>query len=78
MKKIILLILIIPLFLAGCTDSSQSTYSSYPNYNSATESSTTPVNDGCCKHCTTGQACGDSCISRSYTCHKPPGCACDY
>ncbi len=31
----------------------------------------------CCKVCTTGKACGDSCISRSYTCHKGPGCACD-
>ena len=31
----------------------------------------------CCKTCTTGKACGDSCISRSYTCHKAPGCACD-
>jgi hypothetical protein len=35
------------------------------------------VNTSCCKVCTTGQACGDSCISRSYTCHKGPGCACD-
>ena len=32
---------------------------------------------GCCKICTKGQACGDSCISRSKTCHKGPGCACD-
>jgi hypothetical protein len=32
----------------------------------------------CCKHCSKGKACGDSCISRSYTCHKAPGCACDY
>lgn len=32
---------------------------------------------GCCKICTTGKACGNSCISRSYTCHKPKGCACD-
>lgn len=31
----------------------------------------------CCKMCSTGKACGDSCISRSYTCHKAPGCACD-
>ena len=31
---------------------------------------------GCCKHCTSGQPCGDSCISSSYTCHQPPGCAC--
>lgn len=31
----------------------------------------------CCRYCSTGQACGDSCISRRYTCHKAPGCACD-
>lgn len=31
----------------------------------------------CCKYCSAGKACGDSCISRSYTCHKGPGCACD-
>jgi hypothetical protein len=31
----------------------------------------------CCKICTTGKACGNSCISRSYTCHQPPGCACN-
>ncbi len=32
--------------------------------------------DLCCKHCTRGQPCGDSCISSSYTCHQPKGCAC--
>lgn len=31
----------------------------------------------CCKICTTGKACGDTCISRSYTCRKGPGCACN-
>ena len=31
----------------------------------------------CCKICNKGKACGNSCISRSYTCHKPPGCACN-
>ena len=31
----------------------------------------------CCKTCHKGKACGDSCISRNCTCHKPPGCACD-
>ncbi|SEL27645.1 hypothetical protein SAMN04488032_1163 [Pacificibacter marinus] len=31
----------------------------------------------CCKVCKKGKACGDSCISRSYTCHKGVGCACD-
>lgn len=32
---------------------------------------------GCCKVCSKWKACGDSCISRDYTCHKGPGCACD-
>jgi len=31
----------------------------------------------CCKICKKGKACGDSCISKSYTCRKPAGCACD-
>jgi hypothetical protein len=36
-----------------------------------------PPARSCCKICTTGKACGNSCISRSYICHQPPGCACD-
>src|SRR5690349_10060798 len=32
--------------------------------------------DSCCKHCTKGQPCGNSCISTKYKCHQPPGCAC--
>ena len=33
--------------------------------------------DGCCKHCgSDSQPCGNSCISLSYTCSKPAGCAC--
>jgi hypothetical protein len=31
----------------------------------------------CCKTCRKGKACGDSYISRTMTCRKPPGCACD-
>ena len=31
----------------------------------------------CCRVCRTGKACGDSCISRSYTCRKGAGCACN-
>ncbi|MDB4962548.1 MAG: hypothetical protein JWP01_2547, partial [Myxococcales bacterium] len=30
----------------------------------------------CCKVCSSGCACGDSCISCSKTCHKGRGCAC--
>lgn len=43
-----------------------------PTYSPPTYNTTT-----CCKVCTKGKACGDSCINRNYTCHKPPGCACD-
>ena len=31
----------------------------------------------CCRVCTKGKACGNSCINRNYTCTKPPGCACN-
>lgn len=31
----------------------------------------------CCKTCTTGKACGNSCIAKDKTCHKGKGCACD-
>src|SRR5262249_23405935 len=40
-----------------------------------TTSTTPPV--VCCKICTTGKACGDTCISATETCHVGPGCACD-
>ncbi len=35
------------------------------------------INAACCKVCIKGKACGNSCIKRTYTCTKPPGCACD-
>ncbi len=31
---------------------------------------------GCCRYCTNSQPCGDSCIPKTDTCHKAPGCAC--
>lgn len=36
-----------------------------------------PVAAECCKMCSKGKACGDSCIKRTYNCTKDPGCACD-
>lgn len=32
---------------------------------------------GCCRVCSAGKACGDSCIARDKICHKGKGCACD-
>ena len=37
----------------------------------------TEVQKTCCKICRKGKACGNSCIRRTYTCRKQPGCACD-
>ena len=31
----------------------------------------------CCKICSKGKACGDTCIARDRTCHVGPGCACN-
>jgi hypothetical protein len=31
----------------------------------------------CCKICTSGKACGDSCIAAGSTCHAGAGCACN-
>jgi hypothetical protein len=36
-----------------------------------------PSGGYCCKVCHKGCACGNTCISCSYTCHVGPGCACD-
>jgi len=37
----------------------------------------TPPAQSCCKICSVGKACGNTCISRDKTCHVGPGCACD-
>lgn len=31
----------------------------------------------CCKYCVKGKACGNTCISRRYTCRVGRGCACN-
>ena len=36
-----------------------------------------PIAQACCKICTTGKACGDTCIAREKICHVGPGCACN-
>jgi hypothetical protein len=35
-----------------------------------------PAPRGCCRYCTTGQPCGNSCIAAHLTCRVGPGCAC--
>jgi hypothetical protein len=47
-----------------------------PTQNNQSQPTLSSGNQGCCKVCTSSKACGDSCISKSKTCTKPPGCAC--
>ena len=35
------------------------------------------IDSSCCKYCTIGKACGDSCINVNYECYKGKGCACN-
>ncbi len=35
------------------------------------------TDSGCCRICTTGKACGDSCIAQNETCRVGSGCACN-
>lgn len=42
-----------------------------------TECVTAKPASGCCKICTKGKACGNTCIARWKTCHVGPGCACN-
>jgi hypothetical protein len=36
----------------------------------------TPPPSTCCKICTTGKPCGNTCININFTCNVGPGCAC--
>lgn len=35
------------------------------------------ITQACCKICTVGKACGNTCISKDKICHVGPGCACN-
>jgi len=43
----------------------------------STSSTATTNTFACCKICTVGKACGNTCISKDDICHIGPGCACD-
>lgn len=52
------------------------TFTQRPTYTYAPVIPPAPTARYCCRYCSKGKPCGDSCINRSYTCHQPPGCAC--
>jgi hypothetical protein len=46
-------------------------------FDAALEADACTPSDQCCKICSRGKACGNTCISRAYECHKGRGCACN-
>lgn len=64
---------------AGATDdgAESDTSDSEESSGDSSDGSSDDGADECCKVCTTGRACGDSCIQATKTCHVGPGCACD-
>ncbi|KAA2317161.1 hypothetical protein E0K93_02315 [Puniceibacterium sp. HSS470] len=71
--------LIIVLAAGGSGACPQSTWHVAPTFQQRLEQlgAGGPMLASCCKICRKGKACGNSCISASYACHKGPGCACD-
>jgi len=37
---------------------------------------TPATSSGCCRYCTRGKPCGDTCIAAHLNCDRGPGCAC--
>jgi len=48
----------------------------YARDTAAAEAPRPVTSPSCCRVCSTGKPCGNSCISRDKQCHQPPGCAC--
>jgi hypothetical protein len=42
-----------------------------------TQPTAVATQQACCKICSAGKACGNTCIARDKICHVGPGCACD-
>jgi hypothetical protein len=67
-------------FMLGMATASLGYSASDPGGGSARDASTREAQASpmaCCKVCTKGKACGNSCIAKDKKCHQPPGCACD-
>ena len=70
--------LILALFsIVACSASAADFTSAEELFRSIQKSQKRAPDQVCCRVCTKGKACGNSCISVRFTCHKPPGCACN-
>ncbi|UXP32849.1 hypothetical protein N6H18_02605 [Reichenbachiella agarivorans] len=74
-KKLALLVIVMGMSFGGFSVYNQSLAETDQEIECIDEAES--ENMDCCKTCKKGKACGDSCIKKEYTCHKPKGCACD-
>ena len=71
-----MVIVVLALFAVGAADRTRTPGSTWSEAPPSETLQCIPA-DQCCKVCDKGQACGNSCISRKYNCHKGRGCACN-
>jgi hypothetical protein len=77
-RNLLCLTLLLPIaVLAGATPRTPIPAPDTPQFCSTVEVGTGTTAQKCCKVCTKGKACGDSCIARDKVCHKGAGCACN-
>jgi hypothetical protein len=62
--------------LTPATQAREAVVAATPNTSSATPLACIPAAQ-CCKVCSAGKACGNTCINANYNCHKGRGCACN-
>jgi hypothetical protein len=70
-------ILALVLFSAHASASPLAGANSFTLHLQSIDSSFFRVQQRCCKICSKGKACGDSCISATKTCRAGLGCACN-
>jgi hypothetical protein len=67
--------LLLALAAVPATAADYSPWTDRPSFAIETLTELAQQQDRCCKHCTKGQPCGNTCISAKAKCKSPPGCA---
>jgi hypothetical protein len=74
MKLSLIASLVFGLCTSVANAQSQTIPNSHPRWSLGSAGVAAPP--GCCKVCSTGKPCGNTCIAAADTCYVGPGCAC--
>lgn len=78
MKMLVAVLMVSSLFAnSALADTGRITSKDSPRASLASSFSSPKQYQVCCRICSKGKACGDTCIARDRTCHVGPGCACN-